>query len=471
MSMRRLQGLNRLKTLSGLSRGASGKRRLVETAFGPLLQKLENGENATIWIGGDSTAYSEFGPYYKFSTALGDLYNYTIVMYRWAEWDGSSANGLKQYAAPVTLRTGTRGTLSVYLAALPGQVAGCMFEASRKPTAIDAIPKPDLAVTHHGHNMSTFETPGGDLATGRGLFWSIIGLISWQWQGVAQVLTTQNPWRDTAGYDNVYNAIKGVASVFPSLTVVDSHALFVGMGKDASLYRSGEPSPGVHPSDSESNSKGAQIVADALMSTCKRSKAAAWSTVSWMELPIGTNLFLNGDLSNWSSAAPVNFQNVAGNTVTKDFALENIHPGAGGAYSAKVKPADANGHFSSLLNAFDATERASMAGKTVTAIMLAKANPLQRFPITSLVTRSNNGLRTYTGGGLMWGAQSGAGGWMPIVYGGIPCDAGNTDANSGYKFSAAFGATAAPTPDVNWLQRCVIIEGLVPRLGLVRPPA
>ncbi|MCZ4073532.1 hypothetical protein [Agrobacterium sp. LMR679] len=107
--------------------------------------------------------------------------------------------------------------MAVYLAALPGQVAGCMFEASRKPNAIDAIPKPDVAITHHGHNMSSFETPGSALAIGRGLFWSIIGLISWQWQGVAQVMTTQNPWRDTAGYDNVNNAIRGVASAFPAL--------------------------------------------------------------------------------------------------------------------------------------------------------------------------------------------------------------------------------------------------------------
>lgn len=441
------------------------------TAFSPIMAKLSAGQNAVMFVNGDSTAYSEYGPYYKFAVALGDLYDYTILMYRWAEWGGSSANGPKQYAAPVTLRTGTRGTLSVYLAALPGQVAGCMFEASRKPTAIDAIPKPDVAVTHHGHNMSTFEAPAGDLAIGRGLIWSIIGLISWQWQGVAQVLTTQNPWRDTSGYNNLYNAIRGVASVFPSLTIVDSHVLFIGAGKDASLYRSGEPSPGVHPSDTAANSKGAQLGADALMATFKRSLEGAFSTVSWMELPIVTNLFVNGDLSNWTGALPVNYSAVAGVSATKDTDPANIHPGAGATYSAKVKPADANGHFSSISNSFDATERASMSGKTVTAIMLAKANPLQRTPFTSFVTRANNGLRTYSGGALMWGAPSGAGGWMPIVYAAIPCDAGNTDANSSYKFVPAFGATAPATADASWLQRCVIIEGSVPRLGLVRPSA
>ena len=441
----------------------------VSSAFGPLKTKLAAGQNVNIFANTDSTGYSEYGPYYKFAVALGDLYNATVIMHRWAEWGGSSANGPKAYAAPIVIRNGTSQTIDFWLAALPGQVAGCMFEASRKPTAIDAIPTPDVAITHHGHNMSSFETPGNDLAIGRGLFWSIIGLVSWQWKDVPQVITTQNPWRDNAGYDKVYNAILGMASVFPSLTLVDTHKLYIDAGKAPILYRTNDVSPVYHPSDTQGNDEGARLAAGALMASFRKAKKAAFSTVSWMELPVGTNLFVNGDLSNWSGALPVNFSAVSGGSATKDTDPANIHPGAGAAYSAKVKPADANGHFSSISNSFDATERASMSGKTVTAIMLAKANPLQRVPFTSFVTRANNGLRTYSGGALMWGALSGAGGWMPIIYGGIPCDAGNTDANSSYKFVPAFGASAPPTADVAWLQRCVIIEGLVPRLGLVRP--
>ncbi len=444
----------------------------VGSAFGPLKMRLEGGDSVNIFAGTDSTGYSEYGPYFKFAVALGDLYNCTVIMHRWAEWGGSSPNGPKEYAAPVVLRNGTSQTIDVWLAALPGQVAGCMFEASRKPNAIDAIPKPDLAITHHGHNMSSFETPGNDLAIGRGLFWSIIGQISWQWQGVPQVMTTQNPWRDSSGYDKVYNAILGVASVFPTLTVVDTHKLYMDAGKNPILYRTNDVSPTYHPSDTQGNDEGAQLAAGALMAAFRKAKKAAFSTVSWFELPIGTNLFVNGDITNWSGALPVNFSAVSAGSATKDTDPANIHPGTGASYSAKVKPADANGQFSSISNSFDATERASMSGKTVTAIMLAKANPLQRHPFTSFVTRANNGLRTYSGGGLLWSPQAGAsglGGWMPLVYGGIPCDTGNTDANSSYKFVPAFGASAPPTADASWLQRCVIIEGLVPRLGLVRP--
>lgn len=467
MSMRRLRRMNRLRALSQ-ALGKAGGRRLSLNAFGPVKTKLEAGENVNILANTDSTGHSEYGPYYKFAVALGDLYNATVIMHRWAEWGGSSANGPKDYAAPVVLRNGTSQTIDFWLAALPGQVAGCMFEDSRKPTAIDAIPTPDVVITHHGHNMSTFETPNNELAYGRGLFWSIIGLISWKWKGVPQVLTTQNPWRDNAGYDKVYNAIMGVAAAFPSLTVVNSHKLFVDAGKTANLYRTGEATPVVHPSDSQSNSAGAQLVADALMAEFKKAKRAAFETVSWMELPIGTNLFVNGDLSNWTGTLPVNFTNVAGNVTAKDTDPLNIFPGSGAPWSAKLAPAASNGHFSKIQNSFDATERASMAGKNITAIMLVKANPLQRTPYNSLVTMSGGAVRTFAGGGLMWGATQ-AGGWMPIVHAGVPCDVVNNDANSAYGVAPGFGATAPATVDPAWLQRCVIIEGLVPRLGLVRP--
>ncbi|NTD85513.1 SGNH/GDSL hydrolase family protein [Agrobacterium tumefaciens] len=457
--------LKSIGPLSSLAGKAGGPRR-VENAFSPLVQKLEGGQNVNIFANTDSTGHSEYGPYYKFAVALGELYNATVIMHRWAEWGGSSANGPKDYAAPVVLRSGSSQTIDIWLASLPGQVAGCMFESSRKPTAIDAIPKPDVAITHHGHNMQSFETPGNDLAIGRGLFWSVIGMISWQWQGVPQVLTTQNPWRDDTSYSKVYNAIMGVAGAFPSLTLVDSYQRFLDASKNASFYRDN-----IHPSDTAGNSSGAQLVADALMATYKRAKKGAFSTVSWMELPIGSNLFVNGDLLNWPSTVPVNFTNVAGNTVLKDTDPANIFAGSGAAYSAQCKPAAANGHFSSLSNGFDATERASMAGKTVTAIMLVKGNPLQKTPFTAFATQANGGFRSYSGGALLWDQQSGknVGGWMPIVYGAVPCDPVNNDANSKFSFSPAFGAAAPPTTDVAWLQRCVIIEGLVPRLGLVRP--
>ncbi len=465
MSMRRLRRMNRLRGLTQ-SLGKAAGRRLSLNAFSPLRAKMEAGQDAVVFINADSTGYSDNGPFYKFAATLGDLHDYTVRLYRWAEWDVSAATGPKQYSAPVTLRTGTRGTLTVYLAALPGQVGGCMFEASRKPAAIDAIPKPDLAITHHGHNMQSFETPGNDLAIGRGLFWSVIGMISWQWQGVPQAITTQNPWRDDASYTKVYNAIMGVTSVFPSLTLVDTYQKFIAGNKNPTFYRDN-----IHPSDTSGNSSGAQLVADALMSEYKRAKKGEFSTVSWMELPISSNLFVNGDLSNWPSTVPVNFTNVAGNTVLKDTDPANIFVGTGAAYSAQCKPAAANGHFSSLSNGFDATERASMAGKTVTAIMLVKGNPLQKTPFTAFATQANGGFRSYSGGALLWDQQSGknVGGWMPIVYGAVPCDPVNNDANSKFSFSPAFGAAAPPTTDVAWLQRCVIIEGLVPRLGLVRP--
>jgi hypothetical protein len=439
---------------------------MLLNGFSRLKAKLAVGANAVIFVNGDSTAYSEYGPYYKFAVMLGNLYNATVIVHRWAEWTGAAANGPKEYSAPVVLRAGSSQVVELFLAALPGQVIGCMFESSRKQKAIDAIPTPDVAITHHGHNMISFETPGSDISIGRGLFWAGIGMISWQWEGVAQVITTQNPLRDDTTYSKLYNSITGVAAVFPSITMVDTNKKFTDANKNASLYRDN-----VHPSDTSGNSSGAQLQADALMVEFNRARVGEFSTESWMELPIGSNLFVNGDLSNWTGSTPANFSNVAGNVTSKDFDPANIFPGSGASYSAKVAPPAANGQFAKLSNSFDATERASMSGKSVTAIMLVKANPLQKMPVTSFVTLSLGSLRTFTGGGLLWDQQSGknVGGWMPIVYAGLPCDANNSDANSKFALSPAFGGAAPPTLDPAWLQRAVIIEGSVPRLGLVRP--
>lgn len=451
----------------GLFNSIVGKgANLVSNAFGPLKTKLAAGQDAVMFINGDSTAHSDYGPYFKFAVALGNLYNATVIMHQWAEWVTSAPTGPKDYAAPVVLRSGSGPTLDVYLASLPGQVPGAMWVDSRKPTAIDAIPKPDVAIMHHGHNIQSFEIVNGELAQGKGIFWSIIGHTSWKWQGVPQVITTQNPWQSDTGYTKVYNAIMAIASVFPSITLVDTHKLFTDLGKPSNLWRGGD---NIHPSDSQANSAGAQLIADALMAEFSRAKREAFSTVSWFELPIDTNLFVNGDLSNWTATLPVNFTNVANNVTEKDTDPANIFPGSGAAWSAKITPPAANGHFAKIQNSFDATERASMNGKTVTAIALVKVNVLQRVPYGSFVTLSGGSLRTYAYGGSNLFSAASAGGWMPMVSAGIPCDANNTDANSAMGVSPAFGATAPSALDPNWLQKCVIVEGHVPKLDLIRP--
>jgi len=161
-------------------------------AFGQLKRKLEAGKDAAIFINGDSTAYSENGPYYKFAKKIGEQTNSKVVLYRWAEWEISKPTGPKEYAPPVVLHEGSGpATLTVYLAALPGGVAGDMFAESRRAKAIDAIPRPDCAVLHHGHNMRGHSRAfPEDGSTIRGLFLSAIGNTANQWQGVPQAIAS-----------------------------------------------------------------------------------------------------------------------------------------------------------------------------------------------------------------------------------------------------------------------------------------
>lgn len=52
------------------------------TAFSPLRARLAAGQNATIFVNGDSTAHAEAGPFQQFATMLGDLHDTTVVLVR-----------------------------------------------------------------------------------------------------------------------------------------------------------------------------------------------------------------------------------------------------------------------------------------------------------------------------------------------------------------------------------------------------
>ena len=157
------------------------------TAFSPLRAYLAAGQNGTIFVNGDSTAYAEAGPFQQFAMMLGDLHDTTVVLYRWAEWETSAATGPKTYAAPVTLRSGKGATLTLYLAALPGGMAGYMLAEQR--AAALKIPRPDLCIMHQGHNMQTFEAPGGILSSGR---FTLLGPLGMTEMAMAKCSTTHH---------------------------------------------------------------------------------------------------------------------------------------------------------------------------------------------------------------------------------------------------------------------------------------
>ncbi|MQB37577.1 SGNH/GDSL hydrolase family protein [Agrobacterium tumefaciens] len=441
----------------GLSLGVSGKPGKSLRAFSPLKTKLEAGQDAVLFVNGDSTSYSDYGPYYKFAVALGDLHDYTVVMNRWAEWDNvaGTATGPKQYASSATLRTGTRGTLTVFLAALPGQVAGCMFDGTRKPNAIDAIPTPDLCIIHHGHNMQSFNIPSGtsNYATGVGLFLGPIGMTELQWPNVPQLITTQNPWRDDNGYNKVYQAILLAYAGHSTMTLIDTYAQFIARGKASSLYRDN-----VHPSDTSGNSAGAQLISDTLFSAYQSSKPAVYTTPAW-PLISATNLIDNGDFATWTEPSPPTGWALQGSGTA--CAKDTTTKYGAAAYSMALTPSTSIvGQNTFLQKYLSSTEMGRIAGKTVTVAMLVRGRSTQPRAYASFgVPDFSNAIKTYVMGDLLNCKD----GWMWLVASGIPVV---NDAAATWKYLRiypAFDVTNPTNTDPINIQKVLITDGISPK--------
>ncbi|WP_454687095.1 SGNH/GDSL hydrolase family protein [Agrobacterium leguminum] len=424
------------------------------TAFSPLRARLAAGQNATIFVNGDSTAHAEAGPFQQFAMMLGDLHDTTVVLYRWAEWETSAATGPKTYAPPVTLRAGKGATLTLYLATLPGGMAGYMLAEQR--AAALKIARPDLCIMHHGHNMQTFEAPGGILSSGRSTLLGPLGMTEWQWPNAPQLITTQNPWRDGTGYDKVYQAILDLARAHPNLTLVDTHAAFMAKGKDAALYRDN-----IHP-----NEAGSRLIARTLFDSYQGSaRDNSFQTPCWPKLP-AANLIGNGDFTDWTGSVPAGSAMTSPGSATK---TNEIIFSQSFASSLALYP---NGsQIAGLTRYFRNAEATAMIGKTISFAVLYKNNERQRVPYIALVAKSGGAVRTIVCSALQFGGANiaSSGGWMWAIANGIAVD---PDINPvGYTFFLrilpAFGTSAPTSNEPVHIQRIIAVEGDLPRGNLI----
>lgn len=422
-----------------------GESGLAANAFGPLKQKLQAGQDAVLFINGDSTAYSEFGPYYKFAKALGEETNSKVLLYRWAEWERSKPTGPKEYAAPVALNEQGKGTLSVYLAALPGGVAGSMFDASRHPKAMTEIPRPDCAILHQGHNMVNYRRAfPEDQSTARGLFLAALANTALQWPGIPQVIVTQNPWKGSDKYLGIYEPMVEVAALQPNVQLVDSYKLFIDAGKRDELYRDD-----IHPSAEEKNSAGASLVNDALLAAWRGAVpgATADSRV-WSDME-GTSLIANGDFSEWEEKGPVGWLAGEGATVEK---VE-----ADGLPALAIYP---NGTQYAVLDKRPDDEEFSKitSGKTISVAALVRASPNQLGPVGNFVCPFQGETRTFSFGNL----AGGKGEWMWYVVSGIPAEEASIRSAIYFRIHPAFGASAPEKNDPLLVRRVIVSEGALP---------
>ncbi|MDH0612243.1 MULTISPECIES: SGNH/GDSL hydrolase family protein [unclassified Agrobacterium] len=427
---------------------------LSATALSPLRGRLASGQNATIFVNGDSTAHAEAGPFQQFAMMLGDLHDAKVVLHRWAEWGTSAATGPRAYADPVTLRTGKGATLTIYLATLPGGMAGYML-AEQRAAALN-IPRPDLCIMHQGHNMQTFETPGGILSSGRSTLLGPLGMTEWQWPGAPQLITTQNPWRDGAGYDKVYQAILELARAHPNLTLVDTHAAVLAKGKDAALYRDN-----IHPNDT-----GSRLIARTLFDAYLASASdSGFQTPCWPRLP-AANLIGNGDFTDWSGSTPTGWGMTSPGSAarTTDVTFSPSFAGSLVLY--------ANGNQTAgLTRYFRNAEAAAMIGKSVSFAVLYKNTEKQRLPYITLVVKSGGAVRTIACSALQFGGASisSNSGWMWAIANGIIIDPDISP--TGYNFYLrilpAFGTSAPISNEPIYLQRVIAVEGDLPKGNLI----
>lgn len=430
----------------------------VKNAFSVLKAKLDASENVVIFVNADSTGYSEYGPYYLWAKQLGDLYDATVTLYRWREY----ADTVKDYDAGTELRAGSGPNIVMYLAAFPGRVAGTMFEGTRKPTAIDAIPTPDVCIMHHGHNMNSYATVGTTASVGAAHFYSIgvskwlgpLGMTEVQWPGVGQVVTTQNPWKDLSDGRKMYWAPYYLKQAQKGVTLVNSYDKFITAGMGSTLYRSGD---NIHPSDSEANHTGAQLVADALMSSFNASIADNTYTLPAWPLRSATNLLDNGDFSSWSGALPTGWT-LAGSGTAMEKDMVEVYGGA--SYSAKISPSTTIAGQTSYVQKYLSTQEMSrLAGKTVTIAVLVKStnnvgNPGVYFsiPSTNGVIRDN----------VTFSLLDADDGWMWHIIPGITITPNAAETWRYLRLIPAQTVSTTPTADPMYVQRVMVFEGTNP---------
>lgn len=435
-------------------------------AMAPIKQKLEASQNVVIFVDGDSTSYNTQSGIQLFLQQLAQKYSGTAALYLWGEWNNGTGlpSGPKAYNAVVNTVYGAGPTVTMYLCALPGSVPSFPWDSSRKAAALDALPTPDLIIIHQGHNAASFDvqagvvTSGDNLVTGRGILLGAAGMLSLQWPGAPQLMTTQNPNRADNNMANMYGAYIGAAAVLPSLSLVNTYADFVALGKATRLFRpaAGDPT-GVHPSDGFGGPgyDGGTLQANRLMGAFNLAVGGAYSTVSW-PANVGTNLLANGDFAAWAGTFPDNCSAFNSQGAVKD----TVFKYGAAPYSMRM---DCTQRFGSIRYTLTTSEKAAIANKTVSLAVLfyttaQYAGGLSPFRAIFIV----DNLAQASPGPIQW-VQGDAplavgGGWYLAVFPGV--QVGTPGGSTSVNLYPNFPNT--PTGGSCWVQKLMLVQGPLP---------
>lgn len=194
-----------------------------------LLNKMRvDSGDACLLIVGDSTGNESTEWVYLYAEWLAEQFPaYTVDYYLWD-------TGTNNYAAPVELQSGLGpNTLSVYNASIAGSKPN-RFAGTDFPTAIIDIPRVDLFILNHGHNLIIgsardqyfFRTPE---------FLEFIASVTQIHEGCGMAMMAQNPRRDDNDYAVIYETILDAAALI-NADLANGYVKFIEAEKSPDLY-------------------------------------------------------------------------------------------------------------------------------------------------------------------------------------------------------------------------------------------
>ncbi|WP_038161108.1 SGNH/GDSL hydrolase family protein [Verrucomicrobium sp. BvORR106] len=414
-------------------------------AFSPLKQKLAGGESATLLIISDSTGYRDDSGLRRFLRWLAAQYpGYRVVEHYWAEWVTNAPTGPRNYREePIVIaegKGGSKATLTILNAVLPGAFAQAMVDGSRWANVMAPLQKkaPDLVLWNHGHNHQANLQPK-DYPYGCGSLLAPIGRVGLEFPQVPQAAIIQNPWRDNDGYERVRSWWLAAAAAMPGLTLVDGYSPFIERKRAAEFYQDN-----VHP-----NAKGYELITQALTTAWTATTPQAKVPITnWVNLPADP-LVANGDLSNWTGDLPDKWRPIKNAKVQKD----TVHTFGGAPYSLALTGTTQN---DGLQISITGEALARVRGKQVSVAVLCYVPAGAEQDIQVKFTTNSSDQVT---GSTLFARDN----WKWIVMAGCA-----VPAEASLAFVGIFRAFAKPpTTEVPfYIQKLVIVEGAAPRGGM-----
>ncbi|MBU2978998.1 SGNH/GDSL hydrolase family protein [Alteromonas sp. C1M14] len=305
--------------------GVSAITSAAPSAAGFLLSKLKNNlSDACVFMCSDSTGNAPDESLYLITQwYAAQFQEYTVLYYLWD-------TGTNAYLSAETIQTGTGdNTLKVYNAAIngsrPNYILGEFFD-----DAVKSIPKADLIIYNHGHNLGhsgTWDTTNPLDGRTQLMLAGILSILEVH-EGAGVIFSGQNPRRDDDYADLMHAAIVQAAALIGA-DVTNSYERFMAVDKDVAYYEDN-----IHP-----NALGhSELIYPALV---EKHYSTTGKSSDCSLLEERANLLVNGDFSaltsdepdGWTLVNTVTSQDTANYESMNGYSIKLTWTGEGGSHN------------------------------------------------------------------------------------------------------------------------------------------